>query len=100
MDLAAAVLFEPDASELHTRGWCGDMPRWMLRCPNCSHKFPHSAIDAKMVEQAFRDPFRVLPRPEFSAEGERRACPSCKKESVFRPFQLFYSDDSGRSEQV
>jgi hypothetical protein len=76
------------------------MPRWMLRCPNCSHKFPHSAIDAKMVEQAFRDPFRILPRPEFSDEGERRTCPSCKKESVFRPFQLFYSDDGGRLEQA
>ena len=30
--------------------------------------------------------------------GEPRTVPGCKKESVFRPFQLFYSDD--RSELV
>jgi len=69
------------------------MPKWMLACPKCRHKFPHSEIDSEMIERAFRDPFRILPRPEFSPEGERRTCPSCKTDSVFRPFQLFYSED-------
>jgi hypothetical protein len=69
------------------------MPRWMLTCPKCSNKFPHSEIDSEMIEQAFRDPYRILPRPEFAPEGEKRSCPSCKTVSVFRPFQLLYSED-------
>jgi len=72
----------------------------MLTCPHCSHKFPHSAIDAKMIEQSFRDPFRILPRPEFSPEGEQRTCPNCKKDSVFRPFQLFYSEEQDGADQI
>jgi hypothetical protein len=26
-------------------------------------------------------------------DGETRRCPSCKKDSVFKPFELFYIDD-------
>jgi uncharacterized protein YbaR (Trm112 family) len=76
------------------------MPRWMLACPKCSHKFPHSEIGTEMIERSLRDPFRILPRPEFAPEGEKRSCPSCKTESVFRPFQLFYSEDKDLSDQL
>jgi hypothetical protein len=76
------------------------MPRWMLSCPQCSHKFPHSEIDVHMIEKAFRDPFRVVPRPEFAPEGERRICPNCKTHSVFRPFELFYSEDKDPSQDI
>jgi hypothetical protein len=53
-----------------------------------------------MIEQSFRDPFRILPRPEFSPEGEQRTGPNCKKESVFRPFQLFYSEEQDSADQI
>jgi endogenous inhibitor of DNA gyrase (YacG/DUF329 family) len=76
------------------------MPRWMLTCPQCGHKFPHSQIDTEMIEQALRDPFHILPRPDFPAEGERRSCPSCKTESVFKPFELFYSDDRDARDDI
>jgi predicted Zn-ribbon and HTH transcriptional regulator len=69
------------------------MPSWMLRCPKCKFKFPHSTIASEVLEQAFRDPFRVVSRPAIPIEGEKRRCPSCKDESVFRPFELFYIDD-------
>jgi predicted Zn-ribbon and HTH transcriptional regulator len=65
----------------------------MLRCPKCSFKFPHSKIASEILEQAHRDPFRVVPRPTFVSEGEKKRCPNCKKQSVFRPFELFYIDD-------
>jgi hypothetical protein len=30
------------------------------------------------------------------AEGEARSCPSCKKDSIFKAFELFYIDDRAR----
>jgi hypothetical protein len=74
----------------------GEMPSWMLRCPKCSFKFSHSSIASEILEQAHRDPFRVVPRPTMPTEGESRQCPSCKKDSVFKPFELFYIDDRAR----
>jgi hypothetical protein len=74
------------------------MPRWMLICPKCTHRFPHSEIGEQMIEQGFRDPFRIVPRPDFSTQGEKRVCPHCNAESVFRTFQLFYSDDNDTTE--
>ena len=74
------------------------MPSWFLRCPKCSFKFPHSTIASEAIEQAYRDPFRVVPRPTIPADGEKRPCPSCKKDSVFRPFELFYIDDRSESD--
>ena len=70
------------------------MPRWMLRCPKCHESFPHAAIDRAIVEQAFRDPFRVIPKPAFDQQGHRQICPGCKTESVFQQHQLFYRDDT------
>ena len=74
------------------------MPRWMLRCPKCSFKFPHSTIASEALEQAHRDPFHVVQRPAIDSEGEHRRCPSCKEESVFKPFELFYIDDRSASD--
>jgi predicted Zn-ribbon and HTH transcriptional regulator len=74
------------------------MPSWMLRCPKCSFKFPHSTIASEILEQAFRDPFRVVSRPTMPADGEKRRCPNCKSASVFRPFELFYIDDHSNPE--
>jgi DNA-directed RNA polymerase subunit RPC12/RpoP len=73
------------------------MPSWMLRCPKCSFKFPHSTIASEALEQAHRDPFRVVARPAIPTEGEKRRCPSCKSESLFRPFELFYIEDRSTS---
>jgi hypothetical protein len=74
------------------------MPSWMLRCPKCSFKFPHSTIASEAIEQAYRDPFRVVSRPAMPADGEKHSCPNCKSDSVFRPFELFYIDDRPKSE--
>jgi hypothetical protein len=68
------------------------MPNWMLICPNCSHKFNYSKIDAAAIQASFRDPFRVTTKPDFDAKGEKRRCPGCKVESVFRPLNLYYSE--------
>jgi hypothetical protein len=39
------------------------MPRWMVTCPTCSHKFTHTAIG-----------------------------PNCKTESLYQRLDLFYSE--------
>ena len=70
------------------------MPRWMLQCPNCMHSFTHSKIDPAIVEEAFRDPFRILPRPTFASDGEKHPCPHCKGESIFQRHDLYYRDDA------
>jgi DNA-directed RNA polymerase subunit RPC12/RpoP len=72
------------------------MPSWMLRCPKCSFRFPHSTIASEALEQAHRDPFRVVARPSIPTAGESRRCPNCREESVFRPFELFYIDDRSK----
>jgi hypothetical protein len=70
------------------------MPYWMLKCPNCNRDFVHTKIELAVIEEAHRDPFRVLPRPTFAQEAERHTCPGCKQESVFQPSHLFYRDDT------
>ena len=64
------------------------MPRWVVTCPNCSKEFTHTEIDRTVLEQSYRDPFGVLPRPS----GEKRTCPHCNTESVFEA--LFYREDA------
>ena len=68
------------------------MAKWMLICPHCSHRFPHSNVDPATAEQAQHDPFKILPKPKL-ANGETMKCPGCSKESVFRAFELIYSGD-------
>jgi hypothetical protein len=68
------------------------MPSWMLTCPQCSHKFTHTMIEAAIIEEARRDPFCVLPRPRMPTAGEMRTCPSCKTESLYRRMDLYYSE--------
>jgi hypothetical protein len=71
------------------------MPRWMLKCPNCSHTFTHTEIELSVIEEAHRDPFHILPKPTFAKGGESHTCPGCKTESVFQRPQLFYQEDKG-----
>jgi hypothetical protein len=71
------------------------MPYWMLKCPNCKRDFLHSKIERASIEEAYRDLFKVLPRPVFANEGERRTCPSSKEESVFQRHLLLYRDETG-----
>ena len=70
------------------------MPRWMLKCPKCSHSFTHTEIELAVIEEARRDPFGILPRPMFAPDGENHTCPGCKTESVFQRQQLFYREDT------
>jgi hypothetical protein len=71
-----------------------DMPFWMLKCPHCRRAFLHSKIELASIEEAHRDPFKVLPRPIFASEGERRVCPGCNKEFVFQSHHLLYRDET------
>jgi uncharacterized C2H2 Zn-finger protein len=68
------------------------MPRWMLKCPKCSHDFTHTKIEPSIIDEARRDPFGILPKPTFAKDGETHTCPGCKTESVFQRRQLFYRD--------
>jgi uncharacterized C2H2 Zn-finger protein len=70
------------------------MPRWMLKCPKCSHSFIHTKVEDAIIEEARRDPFGILPRPMFASDGENHTCPDCKTESVFQRQQLFYREDT------
>jgi hypothetical protein len=71
------------------------MPYWMLKCPRCTRDFLHSKIELAAIEEAYRDPFKILPRPVFASEGERRICPGCKEEFVFQRHHLLYRDETG-----
>ena len=70
------------------------MPLWMLKCPHCKREFLHSQIELASIEEAYRDPFKVLARPVFGSEGERRICPGCNKGSVFQRHHLLYRDET------
>jgi hypothetical protein len=66
------------------------MPSWMLRCPKCTHEFVYAAVGAAALLECHRDPFGVVCKPDFDAEGETRECPGCKKESLFPLRNLHY----------
>jgi ribosomal protein S27AE len=70
------------------------MPRWMLKCPKCSHNFIHTRIESAVIEAARRDPYGILPRLSFAQNGEKQTCPNCNEESVFQRHQLFYREDT------
>jgi ribosomal protein L37AE/L43A len=70
------------------------MPYWMLRCPNCARNFVHSKIELAAIEEAHRDPFRVVQRPVFAQMTEKHTCPGCNRESVFQRLHLFYRDQT------
>ena len=65
------------------------MASWVVTCPECAYTFAHTRIEASLIEEAQRDPFRIVPRPQIRAD-EKRACPQCKKESAYVRSQLFY----------
>ena len=66
------------------------MTSWVVTCPECTHTFTHTVIEALLLEQAWRDPFKILPRPQILRADERRICPECKKKSLYARSQLFY----------
>jgi hypothetical protein len=68
------------------------MARWMLLCPNCNSKLLHSQIAPNVLEESYRDPFRVVPRPIFSEESY--PCPHCNVESAYQSFGLIYDEDN------
>jgi hypothetical protein len=65
------------------------MARWILICPNCAFRFPHSNIEPTAIQESRLDPFHVIAKPKFSG-GEKLACPNCKVESVYEAFELIY----------
>jgi endogenous inhibitor of DNA gyrase (YacG/DUF329 family) len=66
------------------------MASWVVTCPECAQTFTHTAIEASSIEQALRDPFHILPRPQILRANEVRTCPRCQKESVYVRSQLLY----------
>jgi endogenous inhibitor of DNA gyrase (YacG/DUF329 family) len=66
------------------------MPRWIVRCPECKQTFTHTLIEPPLLEEAKRDPFRVIRRPD----RDNRTCPHCGTKSVFESHQMFYVEDA------
>jgi hypothetical protein len=62
--------------------------------PELQQPFAHTRIAPEFIEESYRDPYRILPRPSFPKGSETRTCPKCGTESVFKPFHLFYRDDA------
>ncbi len=69
------------------------MAYWALQCPKCKKNFVHTRIEPEIIESAFRDPFGILPKPTITEGNEKRFCPGCHTQSVFKPLHLFYCDD-------
>jgi hypothetical protein len=67
------------------------MPRWVVRCPECKEIFTHTLIETALIEEAMRDPFRVIRRP---TDRTVRACIHCGTESVSEPREMFYMPDA------
>jgi hypothetical protein len=71
------------------------MARWILICPNCAFRFPHSNVEPTTIQQYQRDPFHGVAKPKFS-NGEKLVCPNCKVESLRKAFDLIYdAEDIG-----
>lgn len=66
------------------------MASWVVTCPECALTFTHTPIEAGLIEQALRDPFQILPRPQILRADEKRTCPNCKKESAYARSKLLY----------
>jgi hypothetical protein len=66
------------------------MPRWAVTCRNCRREFTYTEIVPNAINEVYRDPFKVLPKPV----GGKRTCPHCKTESVFETGDLFYREDA------
>jgi hypothetical protein len=69
------------------------MPHWVVVCPNCTFVFSHTRIELDVVAEFHRDPYQILSKPIITQVNERRTCPNCTTESVFKPFDLFYRED-------
>jgi uncharacterized C2H2 Zn-finger protein len=68
------------------------MGKWLLVCPHCNHKFAHTKIDEKAVEEAYRDSFGTDAKPDL---GEKMlTCPYCQMESLYARFHLIHEDDA------
>ena len=66
------------------------LARWVFGCPDCDYEFTHSEIDSE-IRPPLLDPFAWIDdKPELPEAGVRLECPSCKKVSVFRRYQLTY----------
>jgi hypothetical protein len=52
-----------------------------------------------VVEESYRDPFKVVARPKFT-DGESIQCPNCKAASVYQSFDLIYSGDGSGGPEI
>jgi uncharacterized protein YbaR (Trm112 family) len=67
------------------------MSQWVLVCPRCKHKFPHSEISDVAVGETFRNSGGLTARPRLGVD--RLVCPSCNAKSWYPDFDLIYSTD-------
>jgi uncharacterized Zn finger protein (UPF0148 family) len=63
----------------------------LLVCPHCNHKFVHSKIDEKAVQEAYRDSYGIVAKPNLAVQ--KLTCPYCELASSYQRFQLMYSED-------
>jgi DNA-directed RNA polymerase subunit RPC12/RpoP len=67
------------------------MAKWLLVCPRCNHKFAHSKINEKAVEEAYRDSFGTDAKPDLP--DKRLTCPYCEMKSLYSRFHLICEVD-------
>ncbi len=70
------------------------MPRCLICCPECAHKFVHSEIT---VDDQGAKPVLILrgKKLDIPESGVSLDCPNCKKTSVYKRDQLIYQKDWG-----
>ena len=69
------------------------MAYWAARCPCCKEKFVHTKIEPEIIEEAVHYSVGILPKPTITEGNQKRFCPHCQTQSVFKPFHLFYCED-------
>jgi hypothetical protein len=68
------------------------MVKWLLVCPHCDHKFAHTQINDKAVEEAYLHSYGADAKPNISEK--RLTCPFCQMEFLYGRFHLICEDDS------
>lgn len=67
------------------------MAKWSLVCPHCNHKFVHTMIDDKAVEEAYRHSYGADAKPNIPEKS--LTCPFCQMESLYGRFHLIFEDE-------
>ena len=75
------------------RGRCKTMPKWIVYCRQCNRPSPYREINSSQTEDdaIVREASPSVKKPALPANGDRRECPFCKRESRIEHCDLTYS---------